>query len=149
MSGKSGCSISLLAIMFNASSNNFENTFPPKGGANQRARIKRDSLIATSSCASFATVLSTAPPRRRKINQAIGVAQNLVKRDSGRASGSSNMSTSAISSHMSVNGSKDWPVTIACDRKMPLMPPALDPAMMSVKTRSFTPLTRDISVSKS
>ena len=147
--GKSGDPALLAAMAFNASNNSLEKTLPPKGGANQRARTKRDSLVATSSCASFATVRSTVPPRRRKIIHAIGVAQNLEKRDSGRASGSSRTSTSAISSHMSVSGSSDCPVTMAWDRNMPLMPPALDPAIISVSTRSFVPLTCDISARRS
>ena len=122
-------------IASSASNNNPENTRPPKGGANQRARTKRESFVATSSFASTLTVRSIAPPLRRRIIHTIGIAQNFENRDNGRASGSSSTSTSARSSHRSVSGSSDWPVTIACAKNTPLMPPALDPAIMSVNTR--------------
>jgi hypothetical protein len=79
-------------------------------------------------------------PRRFIAQPAIGTAQNLVAADNGRASGSISRSTSASSSHNSVSGSSDWPVAIARARKMPLMPPALAPAMMSARTRSLIPL---------
>ena len=137
------------AIASSASNNKVDSTRPPNGGANQRARTKRDSLLATSSRTSSETVRSTAPPLRRNMAHAIGVAQNFEKRDKGLASGSSRVSTSPFSSHMSVNGSSDWPVTIACDRKMPFIPPALDPATISASTRSLVPLLRAISAIRS
>ena len=132
-----------------ASSSSAENPVPPNGGWNHRARTKPDSLVATSSCASLETVCSTVPPRLRNTAQAIGAAQNLENRDSGRASGSSSTSTSAFCSQRSVNGSSDCPVTTACERKTPLIPPALAPAMISVSTRSLVPDFASMSCSSS
>ena len=137
------------SIASNASSSRFEKVSPPNGGSNQRARTKRDSLARTSSCAPSPTVRSIALPRFFIIQPAIGTAQNLVAADSGRASGSISLSTSASSSHRSVNGSSDCPVASARARKMPLMPPALAPATMSASTRSRTLLRAAISVSSS
>ena len=137
--GKRTLPVKPFAIASNASSKRPEKTLPPKGGANHRARTNRDNLVATSSFASSATRRSIAPPLRRSIIQAIGIAQNFENRENGRASGSSNTSTSAFSSHKSVRGASDCPVTIAWARKTPLMPPALDPAMISVKMRNFVP----------
>jgi hypothetical protein len=88
-------------------------------------------------------------PRFFIAQPAIGTAQNLVAADSGRASGSSRLSTSASPSHKSVSGSSDWPVASARARKMPLMPPALAPATMSVRMRSRTALFASIAAIRS
>ncbi len=63
-----------------------------------------------------------ALPRRFIAQPAIGTAQNFVIADSGRASGSSRLSTSASFSHNSVSGSSDMPVASAREED------AVDPA---------------------
>ena len=96
-----------VAIASNASSSIVVNTGPPKGGSNQRARTKRVSFSRTSDRAPAETVCSTMLSGLRSAYQASGVAQNLDRFDPGRASGASNWSTSALSSHSLVSGSSD------------------------------------------
>ena len=136
-------------IASHASNSSRVNSWPPKGGANQRARTKRDSLPDISSRASADTVFSIATAFLRSSAQATGSAQILLNRFTGRASSDNSLSTSATSSHMSVSGSSERPVTMASAKKMPLMPPALEPATISLTTRSRSSALSSIQCSRS
>ncbi len=94
----SGGPAGLAAMASQASSSSPVKPSPPKGGANQRARMKLESLRRTSRRVSGATVRSTVSPRRRSSNQRIGRAQNLVRRESGRASG--------VNQHIGIGGAQ-------------------------------------------
>ena len=139
-SGSSGAASPFSAfIASSASASSREKPIPLNGGANQRARISREILARTSLRVSGATVLETTLPGRLSANHTSGCAQNLVNRENGRASGSSRMSMSALSSHSRVRGSRLCPLAIAWARNTPLIPPALAPATMSVITLSLSP----------
>ena len=117
---------------------------PPNGGSNQRERTKCDSFVRTSSRVASSSA-ATESALRPAATQASGSAHIFEKRLAGAASGSISASTSAEVSHRSVSGSRLWPVVIACARKMPLMPPADAPAMMSARTRKRMPASDSIS----
>ena len=147
--GSSGASGWLSAITSSASASRREKPMPPKGGANQRERTSRDSLARTSARAAGDTLAVTILPRRPSSSATSGTAQYFMKRVTSRASGSSSTSTSARSSHSFVSGSSDWPEWMACARKMPLIPPALAPAIMSGSTRRRRPCCISMVRSKS
>ncbi len=112
-SGSSGFPAGAAAMASNASSSRPEKPSPPNGGANHLARTRFESLRRTSSRVSGATVLSTVSPRLRISSQSKGATQNLVKRERGRASGSSSVSASADFNQSSVRGSSDCPLSSA------------------------------------
>ena len=107
--GSSGGSSGASSIAAKAVSKRLEKPLPLKGGSNQRPRIRRDTLVRTSSRVSGATLSLTALPGRLSTQLASGCAHTFAKRHSGRASGSVSLSTSAFSSQRSVRGSSDWP----------------------------------------
>ena len=133
--GKRGALTGPAAIASSASASRREKPMPPKGASNQRERTRRESLPRTSARVSGATLAETILPGRLSRKLTTGTAQYFRKRVARRASGSSNTSTSARSSHRAVSGSNDWPEWMAWARNTPLMPPALAPATMSGSTR--------------
>ena len=142
--GSRGGSSGAASIAAKAFSSRSENPAPLNGGSNQRPRMRRDTLVRTSSRVSGATLSLTAFPGRSSTQLAIGCAQNLANRHKGRASLSVSLSISAFSSQRSVRGSSDWPECTAWARKIALIPPALAPLRISGRTRSFSPASSRI-----